>query len=520
MRSWSQQGIIPVNGLSGARASVSGGLARSLVAGVAVAACLLAAGGQAAGSASASSGPGLAGRVTAVGQVRVVTGGAGSQLWLSSYNGPNHGFDAATAAVASPDGRVVFVTGGSAGTHAADDYATVAYDSVTGAQLWVSRYNGPGGSIDMAFAIGISPGGGTVYVTGESIGTGSISDFNYATIAYDAQTGAQKWLRRYSAPHGSVGAAKALAVSPGGRTVYVTGYNGAGPGRYDYVTVAYNSATGARRWVSRYNGRVGGNDQAHAVAVSPDGRTVYVTGRSQGTKSGYDIATIAYNAATGARRWAARYNGPFNLNDFGHSLAVSPGGHVLYVTGGSRAPGNQLGFVTIAYTSSAGKALWASRTRGALVLHDIGSLAGVTPDGRTVVVANYTAGTTTRTAYATTAYNARTGVTRWSRRYSGSEGGGNDNVPAALGISPDGTTAYVTGTSDDPPSGRRTFATIAYQIATGTRLWVSRPAGVDVINQTNAIAVNPKGGAVYVTGSNELSLVGIGDYVTIAYRTS
>lgn len=440
-------------------------------------------------------------------------GGPGSQLWVSSYNGPNHGFDAATATVASPDGRVLFVTGSSAGTNNTDDYATVAYNSTTGAQLWVSRYNGPGRDTDIPFAIGISPDGSTVYVTGESIGAGS-SIFDYATIAYDAKTGAQKWLRRYNGPHNSVDVAKSLAVSPDGRTVYVTGYSG-GPGRYDYVTIAYNAATGAQRWVSRYNGRAGGNDQGRAVAVSPDGRTVYVTGRSQGKKSGYDIATIAYNAATGAQRWAGRYNGPANLNDFGTALAISPGGRVVYVTGGVGAPGRQLGFVTIAYKSSSGKALWTSRTRGWSIINDVGSSVGVTPDGRTVVVANYTAGTTTRTAYATTAYNASTGAARWSRRYAG-PAGDNDNLPAALGISPDGSTAYVTGTSDSPTS-ERDYATVAYRIATGARLWVSRFTGLgNSFDQANALAVNPKGGAVYVTGSSDVGSVS--DFATVAYR--
>jgi hypothetical protein len=389
----------------------------------------------------------------------------------------------------------------------------VADNSATGAQLWASRYTGPG-DINVPFAIGISPDGSTVYVTGESVGAGSSSTFDYATIAYDAKTGAQKWLRRYSGPNNSFDVARSLAVSPGGSTAYVTGYSGQ-QGRYDYVTIAYNAATGAQRWLSRYNGRAGGNDQGPAVAVSPDGRTVYVTGRSRGTQSGYDIATIAYNAATGAQKWAGRYNGPANLDDFGTGLAVAPGGRAAYVTGGVGAPGRQLGFVTIAYKSSTGKALWTSRTRGWSIINDVGSSVGVTPSGRTIVVANYTAGTTTATAYATTAYQARTGTARWSRRYAG-PAGNNDNLPAALGISPDGSTAYVTGTSDSPTSGRD-YATVAYGTATGARLWVSRFTGHGSANdQANALAVNPKGGAVYVTGSSALTGA---NFATVAYRT-
>ncbi|MHB1432532.1 MAG: hypothetical protein ACYCVZ_10505 [Streptosporangiaceae bacterium] len=174
------------------------------------------------------------------------------------------------------------------------------------------------------------------------------------------------------------------------------------------------------------------------LAVSPDGRTVYVTGRSQGRTSGYDVATVAYNASTGARRWVSRYNGPANLNDFGTGIAVGPRGQVVYVTGGYGMPGIRLGWATVAYKSSSGKALRTRRSAGWSVINNVGSSIGVTPNGQTVLVANYTAGTATRTAYQTTAYNACTGTSRWSRRYAG-PAGNNDNLPSALGISPHGT---------------------------------------------------------------------------------
>ena len=61
-----------------------------------------------------------------------------------------------------------------------------------------------------------------------------------------------------------------------------------------------------------------------------------MTGASQATRSREDYATVAYSAATGARLRTARYNGPGNGNDTANSIAVSPGGSRVFVTGASR----------------------------------------------------------------------------------------------------------------------------------------------------------------------------------------
>jgi WD40 repeat protein len=84
---------------------------------------------------------------------------------------------------ASPDGSKVFVTGSSQGAASGNDYATIAYDASTGASLWIRRYNGPGNGEDSASSIAASPDGSKVLVTGSSQGAASGND--YATIAYE-----------------------------------------------------------------------------------------------------------------------------------------------------------------------------------------------------------------------------------------------------------------------------------------------------------------------------------------------
>jgi hypothetical protein len=267
-----------------------------------------------------------------------------AQLWASHYAGTG-GDNSASAVAVSPDANMVIVTGSSQGNYS--DYATVAYNAATGAQLWASRYDGPLGA-DGATSIAVSPAGDTVFVTGSTqVEDGYASE--YATVAYTAATGKQLWASRYHGRGRRHAAASAVAVGPGGHTVYVTGSSGGFSTRLDYATVAFNAATGAQRWARQYAGPAVGVG-AISVAAGPGGRTVYVTGYSTGVTSGADYATIAYNAATGARRWVSRYNWPGNRADQAYSLAVSPAGGMVFVTGSSFG-GAGLGsdFATIAY---------------------------------------------------------------------------------------------------------------------------------------------------------------------------
>jgi DNA-binding beta-propeller fold protein YncE len=165
-------------------------------------------------------------------------------MWVRRYNGPGNRDDAAAAVVPSPDGTAVFVTGTSAGIHSHEDWATVAYRAATGARLWVKRHDGPVSSVDGATSLAVSPGGTTVFVTGDSW-LGSPQDrtaaSEYVTIAYRAATGARLWARHYQNGSADQAGAVSVAVSPAG-LVFVTGTSQQdnGDGDRDYATIAYS----------------------------------------------------------------------------------------------------------------------------------------------------------------------------------------------------------------------------------------------------------------------------------------
>ncbi|MDH5694137.1 MAG: SBBP repeat-containing protein, partial [Gammaproteobacteria bacterium] len=259
---------------------------------------------------------------------------AGDTVWVRTYNGPGNGADKANAIAVDGAGNV-YVTGQSRGTN--DDYATIKYNSA-GDTLWVRRYNGPGNGDDNATAIAVD-GAGNVYVTGYSIGTGG----DYATIKYNS-AGDTLWVRRYNGPGNGDDWAYAIAVDGAGN-VYVTG-NSYGTG-YDYATIKYNPA-GDTVWVKRYNGPGNSADEAKAIAVDGAGN-VYVTGKSAGSGTSNDYATIKYNPA-GDTLWVKRYNGPGNGSDVAYAIAVDGTGNV-YVTGGCTGTGTGLDYATIKYVA-------------------------------------------------------------------------------------------------------------------------------------------------------------------------
>jgi DNA-binding beta-propeller fold protein YncE len=463
-------------------------------------------GGVAGASASAAAPQALQTvRVPSAGTAHAVVS-PGTQLWAKLYTGNTLGH--AESVAVSPNGNTVFVTG----TKAQDDYVTIAYNTATGAQLWIKLYKGSGGLGNTAQAVAVSPDGNTVFVTGEASSAASQDD--YVTIAYNAATGAQRWIKLYKGVV-AVNFANALAVSPNGKTVFVTGQSDSAGFVAQYATVAYNAATGAQLWVKRYGGPGSSSDIAHAVAVSPSGNTVFVTGVSTSSASASstftDDATVAYNATTGAQLWVERHSGPLDVdNGYDNSLAVSPTGGAVYVTGiNGSASSIGAGYATVAYNAATGAQLWAKRyssSGGALSV-------AVSPDGSTVFATGETYRSGAGIGYATVAYNAATGAQQWAKSYVGNVGAVPRALAYSVAVSPSGGTVYVTGLSW---KAGFEYATIAYNTATGAQQWIKLYA-LPGNNSTEGVgpvaeAVSPASGTVIVTGADAA-----GEWATVAY---
>ncbi len=389
--------------------------------------------------------------------------------WVTRYDGAGS-YDRGVGIVSSPDGARLYVTGISTNTAGNLDFATMAYDAVTGQQLWVTRYNGPAMGNDQPYYFGtgkqiaITKDGATIFVIGLSARADGFND--YVTIAYRAGDGTQLWANRYSTPNDSVGVS--LALSGDGQRLYVTGYSALanaappapGASNYDFTTLAYDTATGNQLWVARYEGPALFWDVTYGMGVAnvrqPDGsrrEQVFVAGRSNGASSdntAADFATVAYDGLTGQQLWVTRYDGPAHDRDLPYALAVSPDGSTVFITGPS-----------------------------------IGNAED----------------------YATIAYDAVTGAQRWVARY---DNGGSD-YSLGMAVSPSGDRVAVTGFSDDPPVGTpvRSAATIVYDTATGAQIWVARHSETDGAAGSR-IAFSRDGRRIYVAGLENGNVIGVG----------
>jgi hypothetical protein len=449
----------------------------------------------------------------------VSTVAPGTKLW--SVISPDPALrDAPEDVVVSPNGGKVFVVGSyddGGGGHSA--YETRAYDAATGRELWARTFTGTG-NVGGARSAAISPDGSRLYVTGST--QDRDGGYAFTTLAYATRTGARLWLaEQRSVGLPDYGGGPEMVMSPDGSRVYVTGSveDPVHAGAVNALTIAYDPTDGSRIWRTRYYGG-GVGTSANAIAVGPAGRRVYVTGMRIPPATNADFGTIAYDSSTGTRLWVGTYDDPAHDWDSPTAVTVDPRGSRVYVTGFTDS-GNPGGtdYATVAYTAS-GVRLWAARYDGPAGSDDItaASLA-VSPDGSRLFITGESTGSPT-VGWATIAYATSSGSRLWLARYEGPvhAGGGAQ----ALVLRPDGLALYVIGYTIDG-DGNAVTATRAYSAATGTSLWTSLYAGHRLGILPRAIAVGPGGARVFVASAVDVGMFGDlevdRDFGTVAYAT-
>jgi 6-phosphogluconolactonase (cycloisomerase 2 family) len=394
----------------------------------------------------------------------------------------------AGAIAVSPDGKHVYVAG-----LALDALVIFARDPQRGSldPVAVLR-DGVGGAdgLDFVSAIAISPDGRHAYVAASF-------DQSLAVFDRDADSGLLTFaqiLRDGSGPVRGLDGPRSVAVSRDGRRVYVAGWESS-----SLVVFSRDMATGRIDFVDAFfdgDGAVDGLGGATQVAVSPDGANVYVAGL-------FDDA-IAIFADGGAPRFVAAERSledSIDGLDGAQAMALSPGGEHLYVAGAG-----DLAITVFARDGASARLdLVETYSSGESGQFTRPSLA-ITADGAHLVVAS-----AFQPGISVWQREPATGRLRLVQRIDRSVEGTDPDAAAAVvsasavASSPDGGQVFVTSLllntlavfDREPASGA-----LSFRMALGDE--------IDGLHFPTSIAVSADGTHVYASGS--------GDDTVVAFR--
>lgn len=448
------------------------------------------------------------------GRCAVIKDGPGCVVWVDQWktNVADETARLSGRAVATTrDGSLVFVTGYN---------RDLAYEAATGRLVW-SAPNGGGGAVG-GQDIAVSPSGS--FVVGVSEGRyphpGRVVAGEVVVTAHEPATGAERWQARYRDPDLDTYTGRAVAAS--NSRVFVTGGR-ATP--HEIATLAFDATTGAHLWL-RHHGRVpgggkAGNSLARGVDVvaTPDGSRVFVTGFITEREPFVEWVTIAYDGATGAPLWTRSVSSPDDAAAEPKEMTLHPDGKLLYVTGWGKQPGlggqGSFDFVTVAYDTSTGDRVWTGGYRSpfasaAVDSDDLGWSLDVSPDGNVVYVAGFSEDLADPDPegahYLLEARDARTGAEIWSSAVPTFVATQDDHGLFGLvkvRASPDGQQVFVVVSGHD---GRQlsgsdiAYGVAGFDAATGAFRWRGSYRRVDAPSRPKAMAVDPHGRFLYVTG--------------------
>ncbi len=170
---------------------------------------------------------------------------------------------------------------------------------------------------------------------------------------------------------GSYIGAQSMALSPDETDVVLTGYVIGGA---TWVTAAFDSATGARKWLVTAAEGNGASD------VVMDVGRVYVTGVGNVGANRF-LTVVAYDRATGVRLWRRDSNPPVCCA-YGDRIALAPDGSL--VVAGQASAGAYFDWWIVAMDNN-GIVRWQARRNRAATGDEIPAAVFVLADGTTVV---------------------------------------------------------------------------------------------------------------------------------------
>jgi PKD repeat protein len=294
---------------------------------------------------------------------------------------------------------------------------------------------------------------------------------------------------------GSTGAGNSarIASDSSGNVTVVSG------GFYRMLVVTSYTSTGALRWqrtVTPSSGTFAGD----WVVAAPNGDLV-VIGHNQDSHGRPIASTMLRYTSDGTLLWRV---------DFSASFFPSVARLVVDAAGNAYVAWSAVGSgLFVQKYSPSGALLWSQQDSSTGNGYAIASSLALSPDGVDVAVTGSVSGGST---WITTVYNATTGVRRWQ-------------VTAADGLFArdvvvDATRVYATGqgvTDPGTPAMKYFLTVVAYDRATGARLWRTDKKPADAYDAAGLWMAKAPDGSIVVTGQTNRGFL---DWYTVAFETT
>jgi len=316
---------------------------------------------------------------------------SGSQQWVRTYS--NGFYDEGIKLMLDANDNIIITGISSAGSFVSKDVVTIKYDPA-GNQQWLETWGAPIGSnyTDSPVDIG-TDSTGNIYICASSYYQNT-SNIDFVVIKYNSN-GIYQWDINYDSPFNNQDSPADMEVDQFGNT-YVTGISIGNGTMYDFCTVKFNNS-GQLSWAQRQDSTMK-NDYCRAIELDEQSNSLYITGDMNLGKNGiYDRRNIiVYNYDTsGTIIRTMGYQGPANTFDLSYDLTVNTNGEV-FVTGISSTYEGGYGDVATLKFASNGNLNWERLWNGSGFSDDQGADMVADSVGYT-----YSCGTTYTNEYAT-----------------------------------------------------------------------------------------------------------------------
>lgn len=147
-------------------------------------------------------------------------------------------------------------------------------------------------------------------------------------VAGYAQAPLLKWEKSFSGNMSSFDSASVIKMYNADGSIYIAGTSDAYGTSNDILLIKRDFATGDTVWTRRYNGSANSDDQTVDMEINQATGDIYITGKSLGTGTAYDIITIKYSSS-GILGWANRWNNTYiNGDDIPKDIGIDNRGNI------------------------------------------------------------------------------------------------------------------------------------------------------------------------------------------------